>query len=184
MNLSLIYLCIRYLESFYVLLDYINSGFRTKYGNIQGNEFKIHHGSIIVNIQLDNDKLTVTALFVALPEKGRVPLLRQVAGLNFNAMDLAMIYLQDITAQGKAVVEKLQKMTKEELAEDLYFVETFIPGKRRSNLQNIQENFEDSYKKVSAHREADDYMTACIMRLYKFYEMYYYNNLQQVQVLL
>ena len=38
-------------------------------------------------------------------------------------------------------------MTQEELAEDLYFVETFIPNKRRSNLQNIQENFEDSYKR-------------------------------------
>lgn len=298
-----------YLKSFYALLDYINSDFRTKYGNIQGNEFKIPHGSIIVNIKLDDNKLTVTAPFVALPEKGRIPLLRQVAGLNFNAMDLAMIYLRDdqlafeyscpiqlidpykiyyileeicrtgdkyddefetkfgaqriyepkitpydtqsldniynalqlsckecldavkyfepsrkygyvwniiditlmkfmyfaqpqgqllndmqkalremdrsdiplpeITAQGKTVVEKLQKMTKEELAEDLYFVETFIPGKRRSNLQNIQENFEDSYKKISAYMEADDYMTACVMMLYKFYEMYYYNNLQE-----
>ena len=27
--------------------------------------------------------------------------------------------------------------------------------------------------------ESEDYMTACIMMLYKFYEMYYYNNLQE-----
>lgn len=298
-----------YLKSFYALLDYINGDFRTKYGNVQGNEFHIPHGSIIVNIKLDEEKLSITAPFVALPEKGRISLLRQVAGLNFNAMDLATIYLRDnrlsfeyscpiqlinpykiyyilqeicctgdkyddefetkfgaqriyepkttpydtasleniyqavqisckecldavkyfepsrkygyiwniidttlmkfmyfaqpqgqllndmqkairemdrediplpeITAQGKAVIEKLQKMTQEELAEDLYFVETFIPNKRRSNLQNIQENFEDSYKKISGYMESGDYMTACVMMLYKFYEMYYYNNLQE-----
>ena len=38
-----------YLKSFYALLDYINGDFRTKYGNVQGNEFHIPHGSIIVN---------------------------------------------------------------------------------------------------------------------------------------
>ena len=36
-------------------------------------------------------------------------------------------------------------MTKEQWAEDLYYVETFISDKRRSNLKNIQENFENSY---------------------------------------
>lgn len=298
-----------YLKSFYALLDYINGDFRTKYGNIQGNEFNIPHGSIVVNIKLDDEKITITAPFVALPEKGRIPVLRQVAGLNFNAMDLATIYLKndqlffeyscpiqlvnpykmyyifeeicrtgdkyddefetkfstqriyepkvtpydsesidniynalqlsckecleavkyfeptrkygfiwnilditfmkfmyfaqpqgqllndmqkairemdrddiplpEITAQGKTVLEKLQNIPKEKLAENLYFVETFIPAKRRSNLQNIQENFEDSYKKISAYMESEDYMTACIMMLYKFYEMYYYNNLQE-----
>lgn len=297
-----------YLKSFYALLDYINGDFRTKYGNVQGNEFNIPHGSIVVNIKLDDEKLTITAPFVALPEKGRIPVLRQVAGLNFNAMDLAMIFLKgdqlyfeyscpiqlinpykiyyileeicrtgdkyddefetkfdakriyepkitpyddatleniynalqlsckecldavkyfessrkygfvwniiditlmkfmyfanpqgqllndmqkairemdrediplpEITAKGKAVVERLQKMTKEELAENLYYAETFIPGKRRSNLQNIQENFEDCYKKVTSYLETGDNMTVCVMVTYKFYEMYYYNNLQ------
>ncbi|MDE6452364.1 MAG: YbjN domain-containing protein, partial [Odoribacter sp.] len=84
-----------YVKSFYSLLDYMNSEFRTKYGNKQGNEFHIPHGSIVVNIKLDKDKLSITAPFVSLPEKGRIPLLRQVAGLNFNAMDLSMIYLKD-----------------------------------------------------------------------------------------
>lgn len=298
-----------YMKSFYALLDYINGEFRTKYGNVEGNEFCIPHGSILVNIRLDDEKFSVTAPFVALPEKGRVPLLRQVAGLNFNAMDLAMIYLRenrlgfeyscpiqliepykiyyvleeicrtgdkyddefeakfgaqriyepkvtpyddetveriyndlqlsckecldavkyfessrkygymwnvvattmlkfmyfaqpqgqllnemqkairemdredlplpDIAAQGKAVIVKLQEMSREELAKHLYFVETFIPAKRRSNLKNIQENFGDCYKKVSAYMESDDYMTACTMMVYKFYEMYYYNNLQE-----
>lgn len=298
-----------YLKSFYALLDYINSDFRTKYGNAQGTEFNIPHGSIIVNIQIDEEKIHIHAPFVSLPEKGKIPLLRQVAGLNFNAMDLSSIYLKDnrlsfeytcpiqlvnpykmyyifeeicrtgdkyddefetkfgsqriyepkvtpyaaadleriymdlqlscqeclqavkyfepsrkygyiwniidttlmkfmyfahpqgqllndmqkaildmdredlplpdITAQGKAIVEKLQKLSKEELAESLYYVETFIPSKRRSNLQNIQENFEDNYKKVTGYMESGDYMTACVMMVYKFYEMYYYNNVQE-----
>lgn len=62
-----------YLKSFYALLDYINGDFRTKYGNVQGNEFHIPHGSIIVNIKLDEEKLSITAPFVALPEKGGYP---------------------------------------------------------------------------------------------------------------
>lgn len=297
-----------YLQSFYALLDYINKDFRTKYGNKQGNEFHIPHGSIIVHIKLDDQQLFINAPFVSLPEKGKIPLLRQIAGLNFNAMDLANIALKDnqlyfeyscpiqlinpykiyyileeicrtgdkyddefetkfeakriyepkvtpydaetleqiyqaielscrecidaikyfepsrkygyiwniidttllkvmyfahpqgqllndmqkairdmdrediplpeIIAHGREMVERLQKMPKEELAEYLYYVETFIPDKRRSNLQNIQENFEDSYKKISAYMESGEYMTACIMIIYKFYEMYYYNNLQ------
>ena len=84
-----------YLQAFHSLLDYLNADFRTKYGNADGTEFHIPHGSIIVNIKLDEEKLSITAPFVALPEKGRIPLLRQVAGLNFNAMDLATIYLRD-----------------------------------------------------------------------------------------
>lgn len=63
-----------YLKSFYSLLDYINGDFRTKYGNVQGNEFKIPHGSIIVHLKLNDEQLTITAPFVALPEKGRIPL--------------------------------------------------------------------------------------------------------------
>jgi hypothetical protein len=35
----------------------------------------------------------------------------------------------------------LKNTSKENLAKDLYFIETFISPKRRSNLQNIQENF-------------------------------------------
>lgn len=297
-----------YLKSFYSLLEYINKDFRTRYGNPAGTEFNIPHGSIIVNIKLDNGQLAIRAPFVSLPEKGRIPLLRQVAGLNFNAMDLAQIILKDnqlyfeyscpidliepykiyyvleeicrtgdkyddefetkfgsqriyepkitpydaetveniyrvlqqscqecldavkyfetarkfgfiwnviditlmkflyfahpqgqllndlnkavremdrediplpdIVNQGKQVIEHLQGMSREELAKDLYYVESFIPAKRRSNLQNIQENFEGCYKKVSAYMESGDYMTVCIMITYKFYEMYYYNNLQ------
>lgn len=297
-----------HLSSFYALMDYINPEFRTKYGNAAGNEFKIPHGSIIVNIKLEDEQLKINAPFLGIPEKGKIPLLRQIAGLNFNNMDLAQISLKDdqlffeyscpialvepykiyyileevcltgdkyddefatkfgaqriyepkvtpydqatvdaaydviqqsctesfealkyfenvrkfgfawnitsttlmkilyyahpqgqllndlkkavrdldrddiplpeIVAQGKKVIEKIQAMPKEKLAEDLYFVETFIPAKRRSNLNNIQENFEDPFKRASNALEQDDAMSCCMMITYQFYRLYYYNNVQ------
>ena len=83
-----------YLQSFYALLDYVNDEFREKYGNAKGTEFNIPHGSIVVNIKIENDWLLIHAPFLSLPEKNRIPLLRQVAGLNFNAMDLAQVELK------------------------------------------------------------------------------------------
>ena len=62
-----------YLKSFYALLDYINGDFRTKYGNVQGNEFHIPHGSIIVNIKLDEEKLCITAPLSLFLKKGGYP---------------------------------------------------------------------------------------------------------------
>jgi hypothetical protein len=69
-------------------------------------------------------------------------------------------------------------MPKDNLAEDLYYVETFIPPKRRSNLENIQQNFEKSYENVSQAIASKDYLYVYLSVTYKFYEMYYYNNLQ------
>lgn len=297
-----------YLKSFYALLDYLNPEFRTKYGNVQGSEFSIPHGSIVVNLKLDNDKLYINAPFLSLPEKNRIPLLRQVAGLNMNNMDLAQIALKngklhfeyscpialinpwkiynvleeicrtgdkyddefatkfgaeriyepkvtpydaqtvdaaygviqlsceealeavkyfegarkygfawniiattlrkvlyyahpqgqllndlnkavwehdrediplpEVVAQGRSFIEKLQKMTKEQAAEDLYFVETFVPAKRRSILKNIQENFEGTFNRAAGSLEQEDYMACCMMITYNFYNLYYYNNVQ------
>ena len=297
-----------YQDSFYALLDYINPEFRTKYGNANGTEFNIPHGSIIVNVKLEDRQLKVMAPFLAIPEKGRIPLLRQVAGLNFNNMDLARILMKDnllnfeyscpmelvnpykiyyileeicltgdkyddefatkfeaqriyepkitpynqqdidsiydavqlscnecldavkhfeglrkygfawniiaisfykilycihpqgqllndlnkyvkehdrediplpeIVAKGKSVIENLKAIPKEKLAEDLYYVETFIPAKRRSNLKNIQDNFEDDADKAESYLNQDDYLSCGIIILYQFYRLYYFNNVQ------
>ncbi|MDR1945128.1 MAG: hypothetical protein LBQ59_03485 [Candidatus Peribacteria bacterium] len=60
----------------------------------------------------------------------------------------------------------------------MYFVETFIPPKRRSSLQNIQENFKSTYESVTNYYAQNDYMTTSVMIINKFYQMYYYNNVQ------
>lgn len=75
-----------YLEAFYSLLDYLNAGFRSKYGNAEGTEFHIPHGSILVHIRLADNTVSVVADFLRLPRKGRVAMLRQVADLNLNKL--------------------------------------------------------------------------------------------------
>ena len=297
-----------YYKSFEEFLNYVNPEFHKKYGNQEGTEFNIPHGSIVVNIKLEDEQLKITAPFLSLPEKNVIPLLRQISTLNFNNLNLAQIVLTDgklnfeyacpvelinpwkiyyifdeicytgdkyddefvtkfgaeriyepkvtpydvetvdtvyeviqqscnecltavkefesdrkygnawnviattfykisyfahpqgqllndlgkaiyehdrediqlpeIVARGKEFVQKLKNMPKENLAEDLYYVETFIPPKRRSTLENIQHNFKTTYENVSKAIKADDYLYVCLMITYKFYEMYYYNNLQ------
>ena len=71
-----------HLQSFYLLLDYIDPELRSKFGNAEGTEFAVPHGSIMVYLRLEGDQLNITAPFLLLPEKGRIPLLRQVAALN------------------------------------------------------------------------------------------------------
>lgn len=79
----------QYVESFHRLLDYMNDGFRTQYGNADGTEFRIPHGSIVVHIRLSPEAFDVEADFLNLPEKNRVAMLRQVADLNINKLLLA-----------------------------------------------------------------------------------------------
>jgi hypothetical protein len=297
-----------YHKSFKEFLNYLNPEFLKKYGNPAETEFNIPHGSIVVNIKLENDYLKITAPFLSIPEKNAIPLLRQVAGLNFNNLNLAQIILNDgklnfeyscpvelinpwkiyyvfdeicftgdkyddefvtkfgaeriyepkitpydtntvetvydvlqsslkecldnvkffetdrkygyawniiatifykisyyahpqgqllndlskavyehdrediplpeVVARGKEFIQKLAAMSKDKLAEDLYYVETFIPPKRRSSLENIQQNFEKIYENISSAIQNEDYLYVCVMATYKFYEMYYYNNLQ------
>ena len=75
-----------YLEAFHSLLDYLNADFRSKYGNAEGTEFHIPHGSILVHIRIADNTVSVVADFLRLPEKGRVAMLRQVADLNLNKL--------------------------------------------------------------------------------------------------
>lgn len=297
-----------YIPALHALLDHINPELRAKYGNPEGTEFKIPHGSIIVGIRVAGDRLEIDAPFLALPEKGRIPLLRQIASLNTNVLDLPCIMLregqfhflydcplalshpakvydvlydicstgdryddefatkfgaqriyepkvrpydaetveriyneiqqtctecldavkgfeserkfgyawnviasglleivysahpqgqllneldkaisehdredipiQEVIARGKTALQQIASISPEQLAQDLYFVETFVSDKRRSNLKNIQDNFERTFDNATAALNADDPMACCVMIIYKFYEMYYYNNVQ------
>ena len=75
-----------YVQAFHSLLDYLNADFRTKYGNAEGTEFHIPHGSILVHICIADGLFHINADFLNLPEKGRVAMLRQVADLNLNKL--------------------------------------------------------------------------------------------------
>lgn len=297
-----------YKQSFSNLLDYIDENLRKKYGNVDDTEFVIPHGSIVVTVKIEDDTLKVTTPFLSLPEKNRLPLLRQVATLNFNAMDLSQLILKEnklhfdfscpislvepnkiyyvlleicrigdryddefiskfgatricrsqinpyatetveniyqvvqesckeweeavaffeshrqygyawnVTATtllkilyyahpkgqllndlhkslyeldrediplpevvdiGKQAIRQLQNITKEKLAEDLYQTETLISNKRRSNLKNIQSNLEDTFDRATEAIGQKDFQLCAIIIIHRFYEIYFYNNLQ------
>ncbi len=83
----------RYLDSVYSMLDYINPSLRSKYGNSTQTQFTVPHGSVVVDIQIKDDKLNVTCPLVDITESMRIPLLRKIAELNFYPLNLAQIRL-------------------------------------------------------------------------------------------
>lgn len=298
----------QYLKSFHLLMDYVNPELRPQYGNKEGTVFNVPHGSIIVNIAIDQENFRVFAPFLEVNQSSIVPLLRQVCSLNFSELDLAQIYLRDnrldfeyackinetnpykiyyilreICAIGdqyddefvskfdakrlyepvitpfaankadtayqtiqaiikqaldytaffeskrsysqawdmiagalrqidfyahpqgqlkndlvrvikdaneekplpglitdmKAFLEECQSMDKAKFTEDLYDVETFIPAKRRSSLQNIQENLKNIHERAGKGMTDGYHSSVTIDLLFNFYNVYYYNNLQE-----
>lgn len=296
-----------YLQAFHCLLNYLNPDFRAKYGNLEGTEFHIPHGSILVHIYVKEDAFRINADFLTLPEKGRVAMLRQVADLNINRLMLprfvkdgdslrmeyscplsqshphkmyfvlqnichigdkyddefctkfgatrcyepkvtpypqeevdriyeglqklgretlevikeydadrkygyswnvldttfyqisyfarpqgqllndldkavddmdAELPTAEVVAKGKAFLEKLLALSKEELAADLYFVDTLVSTKRRSSLKNVQENFISVYKEATEAIQTENYERSAVRLLYIFYEAYFYNDMQ------
>lgn len=296
-----------YLQAFHCLLNYLNPDFRTKYGNLEGTEFHIPHGSILVHIYVKENAFRINADFLTLPEKGRVAMLRQVADLNINRLMLsrfvkdgdslrmeyscplsqshphkmyfvlqnichigdkyddefctkfgatrcyepkvtpypqeevdriyeglqklgretlevikeydadrkygyswnvldttfyqisyfarpqgqllndldkavddmdAELPTAEVVAKGKAFLEKLLALSKEELAADLYFVDTLVSTKRRSSLKNVQENFISVYKEATEAIQTENYERSAVRLLYIFYEAYFYNDMQ------
>ena len=297
----------KYRESFYLLLDHLDPDFRVKYGNPEGTEFHIPHGSVLVNIRIADNRISIVTDFLELPEKGRVAMLRQIADINlnylllpyfrregdklkieyscplsqshphkmyivlrnichtgdryddefctkfgakrcyepkvtpfppeesericeaiyvtcretldmvkeyeserkygyaWNVLDIAfykiayfaypqgqlrndlekIVYDMDkdlpvaeLVSKGKAFLEKLLAMPAEEIKKELYFVDILVSARRCSSLKNVQENFVDTYKEAAEAMQAGNYERSAVRLLYKFYEMYFYNDVQ------
>ena len=81
-------------------------------------------------------------------------------------------------AKGKAFLERLLARPREEMARDLYLVDTLVSTKRRSSLNNVQENFKEVYQEATEAIESENFERSTVRILYKFYEMYYYNDVQ------
>ena len=297
-----------YKKSLHLLLDYINPEIRRKYGNMSETEYTIPHGTVDVTVKFGEEELVITAPFLRLPEKNKIPMMRQAAVLNFNNLYLTQIELKEndlyfdytcptklvypyklyyifreicaigdkynaeftakfgaqriteakikpydaqtidtiykviqdsckechegvkyfenerkygfawniidctllkvlyyadpkgqlrydinkvvydmdreevplieANAMGKKMVEQIQAMPKDELAKYLYHTECFVSAKNRSTLKNVQDNFKSSYEKITNYYEQADYMSACVMISYQFYNMYFYNDVQ------
>ncbi len=79
----------------------------------------------------------------------------------------------------KIFLEELQTMDKTKLLENLYSIEIFIPNKRRSSLQNIQENLEKLYERAAKGMEDGYHAAITTDILFNFYNVYYHNNVQE-----
>ncbi len=108
----------------------------------------------------------------------------QPQGQLLNELDKAVddmdreLPVAELTTKGRAVLEHLAAMSDEELAADLYFVDMLVSPKRRSSLANVQENMKDVYEEATQAIEARNFERAAVRILYKFYEMYFYNDVQ------
>lgn len=112
----------RYIESIHSIIDFFNPELRFKYDNGlskpaekpekksflasifgsnkpreygSGRSFTIPHGSIILNVEITDTELNVSAPFLLVPrDSKRIPLLRRVCELNLSQLDLVHLVLQ------------------------------------------------------------------------------------------
>lgn len=76
-------------------INYVDPTIETRFANLDKTEYNIPHGSIIVHVKISNNELQVNAPFLSLEGAKQVPLLRQVAQLNFTPLVLSRIELED-----------------------------------------------------------------------------------------
>lgn len=73
------------------VIDYADPSLSGKYGNADKTSYSIPHGSVIVNVRITDTMFEVDAPFLYMPEGPKVPIMRQVAQLNFSPLNLAQI---------------------------------------------------------------------------------------------
>jgi len=76
-------------------LEYINPALASKYGDSTGKKYQIPHGSVVVNIEQTEEAIKVEAPFLDISSAAKVPLMRQVATLNFHPLNMTKIVLDD-----------------------------------------------------------------------------------------
>lgn len=85
----------KYTESVRALIVYIDKALEDKYANADKTEYFIPHGSVTVGLKISEDTLFITAPFLDISTAKQVPLLRQVAQINFSPLTLSRIDLAD-----------------------------------------------------------------------------------------
>lgn len=81
--------------------------------------------------------------------------------------------------QGKEDLLKLKECSLEKLGSNLYKTETFIPVKYNGKKESIRKDWEHLYKDVKDMITATNNEGACLAMLSGFYNMYYYNLVNQ-----
>jgi hypothetical protein len=82
-----------YVESIRHCINYINPNIEKKFANADKTAYNVPHGSVIVNIKITEQELIITAPFLDITNAKRIPVLRQVAQINFSPLTLSHIDL-------------------------------------------------------------------------------------------
>ncbi len=86
----------KYVEAIRMVLDSNNPDISEQFGNEDGTEYHIPHGSVIINISITPDgMLNAEVPFMRVPKENAVAMLRAVASLNTGRLMLARFYLED-----------------------------------------------------------------------------------------
>ncbi|WP_130734938.1 hypothetical protein [Flavobacterium sp. J27] len=90
---------------------------------------------------------------------------------NLGSQDNINIRIQ----KGKQFLQTLQAIPKDELLENFYVAETFIPIKSRSEIEHLKKNLEHTLKIANDEIVKADFIGATFTLLLSFYDMLYYN---------
>jgi hypothetical protein len=85
----------RFPEVLNAVLTYVNPELIGAYGNKEKNSYEIPHGSVVVKIKQTNDEIMVEAPFLDISNAAKIPLMRQVAQINFWPLTISKIVLDD-----------------------------------------------------------------------------------------
>lgn len=83
-----------YANSIRDCINYINPSIEKKFANADKSEYNVPHGSIIVNVKITAQELIISAPFLDITNAKQIPVLRQVAQLNFSPLTLSHIDLE------------------------------------------------------------------------------------------
>ncbi len=84
----------KYADAVRDCINYVDSNIEKKFANPERTEYNIPHGSIIVNVKITPTDFIVNAPFLSIENAKQVPVLRQVAQLNFTPLTVSSIELE------------------------------------------------------------------------------------------
>lgn len=83
-----------YVGSIRNCINYVDATIEKKYANADRTEYRVPHGSIIVEVKITEQELTIQAPFLDIEEARQIPVLRQAAQINFTPLSIARIDLE------------------------------------------------------------------------------------------
>lgn len=75
-------------------INYVDPSIEKKFANADKTEYYVPHGSVIVHLKITDSEFMVEAPFLTIDGAKQVPILRQVAQLNFTPLSVSRIELQ------------------------------------------------------------------------------------------